>query len=358
MVFFTCNACGEALKKGQVEKHLNMCRHCQCLSCMDCGKDFWDDDYKHHVKCLSEDQKYGGKNYEAKVPKGDVKQQEWIQKIHEIIKESNINIKVRDILQQMYAYDNIPRKKHKFQNWMANSLKIHSTTLQDQVWDIFSEAVRKETLEIQSVKNEIMPVVSENNVTKTEKPKEEKSKKELKEKKSIRKLKAQQENLECLKSEKSRRDILEEGSIKMTQSDHLEKAKQQEAAGLAKVPRKGRGPEAEEAETQARVKKRKNSCTKDESPIPTKITNCSEVEENKDKHQGKFNWKGTIRAVLKQAPDNELSIKKLRKKVISQYYSTAGDCHRSEEETLALFNKKVSSNPKFKVLKEKVKLLK
>lgn len=30
---------------------------------------------------------------------------------------------------------------------------------------------------------------------------------------------------------------------------------------------------------------------------------------------GKFNWKGTIRAVLKQAPDNELSIKKLRKKV-------------------------------------------
>lgn len=30
---------------------------------------------------------------------------------------------------------------------------------------------------------------------------------------------------------------------------------------------------------------------------------------------GKFNWKGTIKAVLKQAPDNEISIKKLRKKV-------------------------------------------
>lgn len=26
---------------------------------------------------------------------------------------------------------------------MANSLKIHNTTLQDQVWDIFSEATRK-----------------------------------------------------------------------------------------------------------------------------------------------------------------------------------------------------------------------
>lgn len=30
---------------------------------------------------------------------------------------------------------------------------------------------------------------------------------------------------------------------------------------------------------------------------------------------GKFNWKGTIKAVLKQAPDNEISIKKLKKKV-------------------------------------------
>lgn len=41
MVVFTCNACGEAVKKAQVEKHVNICRNCQCLSCMDCGKDFW-----------------------------------------------------------------------------------------------------------------------------------------------------------------------------------------------------------------------------------------------------------------------------------------------------------------------------
>lgn len=36
-------------------------------------------DYKNHLKCISEDQKYGGKNYEAKANKGDVKQQQWIQ---------------------------------------------------------------------------------------------------------------------------------------------------------------------------------------------------------------------------------------------------------------------------------------
>lgn len=41
MVFFTCNGCGESLKKAQVDKHVNMCRGCQVLSCIDCGKDFW-----------------------------------------------------------------------------------------------------------------------------------------------------------------------------------------------------------------------------------------------------------------------------------------------------------------------------
>lgn len=37
------------------------------------------EDYKNHIKCISEDQKYGGKGYEAKANKGDVKQQQWIQ---------------------------------------------------------------------------------------------------------------------------------------------------------------------------------------------------------------------------------------------------------------------------------------
>uniref|UniRef100_A0ABM5GHK3 Cell growth-regulating nucleolar protein isoform X4 n=1 Tax=Pogona vitticeps TaxID=103695 RepID=A0ABM5GHK3_9SAUR len=40
MVVFTCNACGESVKKGHVGKHVNICWSCQCLSCMDCGRDF------------------------------------------------------------------------------------------------------------------------------------------------------------------------------------------------------------------------------------------------------------------------------------------------------------------------------
>lgn len=64
---FQQNVWEELWKMPSIKGYLKL--HLQCR----------DDDYKYHVKCLSEDQKYGGKNYEAKVLKGDVKQQEWIQ---------------------------------------------------------------------------------------------------------------------------------------------------------------------------------------------------------------------------------------------------------------------------------------
>ncbi|KAF6372067.1 Ly1 antibody reactive [Rhinolophus ferrumequinum] len=140
MVFFTCNACGESVKKMQVEKHVSICRNCECLSCIDCGKDFWGDDYKNHVKCISEEQKYGGKGYAGKAHKGDMKQQAWIQKVNELIKRPNVSPKVRNLLEQISGFDNIPRKKAKFQNWMKNSLKVHNESILEQVWNIFSEA--------------------------------------------------------------------------------------------------------------------------------------------------------------------------------------------------------------------------
>ncbi|XP_053111945.1 cell growth-regulating nucleolar protein [Hemicordylus capensis] len=374
MVVFTCNACGESVKKGQVEKHVNMCRNCQCLSCMDCGKDFWGDDYKCHVKCISEDQKYGGKGYEVKTAKGDVKQQEWIQKIHDTIQKTSINPKVRDILEQMYAYDNIPRKKGKFQNWMANSLKIHSAALQDQVWDIFSEATKKELIEAQekphetigkhSSKSQVMPTPLEDNVIEMEKPAKKKSKRERKEerqnskKTKKKRLQTEQDSLEIVKSKKSKREEPEDENGKISKKNNLKISKKQQAIDLVELEMNGNGLHTEEPRTKSNAKKRKRKLSEDESHMVQKRMNTAVSEENEDEHQGKFSWKGTIKAVLKQAPDNEIAIKKLRKKVLAQYYAVAGDHHKSEEDILALFNKKVNSNPKFRVLKEKVKLLK
>ncbi|XP_057229477.1 cell growth-regulating nucleolar protein [Malurus melanocephalus] len=363
MVVFTCNACGEAVKKAQVEKHVNICRNCQCLSCMDCGKDFWGDDYKEHVRCVSEDQKYGGKGFEAKINKGDAKQQEWIQKIHEVMKKPNINPKVRNVLEQMRTFDNIPRKRVKFQNWIKNSLKINDSTLQDQVWDVFSEATRnisnekeqdkpQQKEERQSAETGEKTMAEENGVT-DDKTERKKSKRERKEERQKNK-------------KREKKDLKLENQMDVKKRKKSKKGKESMEDDF-EINGNGNHSETEE---ETNVKKRKHKHVEEEPQTKRKrmktesisedmeTENINDNEENVGIERGKFNWKGTIKAVLKQAPDNEISIKKLRKKVIAQYYAVAGERHKTEEEILVIFNKKVNNNPKFKVLKEKVRLVK
>ncbi len=99
MVFFTCNACGASLKKNQVEKHYrNECRNCSVLSCMDCGQDFYGEEYAAHTKCISEAEKYQGAMYKPTGNKGDQKQDSWLEvkQLHFMIQQPLGPIKVSD----------------------------------------------------------------------------------------------------------------------------------------------------------------------------------------------------------------------------------------------------------------------
>lgn len=386
MVFFTCNACGESVKKIQVEKHVSICRNCECLSCIDCGKDFWGDDYKSHVKCISESQKYGGKGYEAKTHKGDAKQQAWIQKINELIKKPNVSPKVRELLQQISAFDNVPRKKAKFQNWMRNSLKVHSDSLLEQVWNIFSEAASNEQDQqppshVAKPHTEIptkVPSAKTNGTTEEQteakknkrERKEERQKNRKKEKKEL-KLENHQENLKGQKPKKRKKgqEAGHEagGEDAAESSDPPEKKRARDAQASEEGADRNGGPteDADEGQTKTAAGKRKrqkhSEVESDNKKKKMKLPGQPEEGEPEDHEapsKGKFNWKGTIKAVLKQAPDNEISVKKLKKKVIAQYHAVMSDHHMSEEELLAIFNKKISRNPTFKVLKDRVKLLK
>ncbi|PNI27257.1 LYAR isoform 3 [Pan troglodytes] len=379
MVFFTCNACGESVKKIQVEKHVSVCRNCECLSCIDCGKDFWGDDYKNHVKCISEDQKYGGKGYEGKTHKGDIKQQAWIQKISELIKRPNVSPKVRELLEQISAFDNVPRKKAKFQNWMKNSLKVHNESILDQVWNIFSEASNSEPVNKEQDQQPLHPVANPHAEISTKVPaskvkdameqqgevkknkrerKEERQKKRKREKKEV-KLENHQENSrnpKPKKREKGQEADLEAAGEEVPEADgsagKRSKKKQQHKDSASE----------EEAHVDAGRRKRRHSEVETDSKkkkmkLP-EHPEGGEPEDDEAPAKGKFNWKGTIKAILKQAPDNEITIKKLRKKVLAQYYTVTDEHHRSEEELLVIFNKKISKNPTFKLLKDRVKLVK
>ncbi|XP_045852867.1 cell growth-regulating nucleolar protein [Meles meles] len=387
MVFFTCNACGESVKKVQVEKHVAICRNCECLSCIDCGKDFWGDDYKNHVKCISEEQKYGGKGYEGKTHKGDIKQQAWIQKINELIKRPNVSPKVRELLEQISGFDNVPRKKAKFQNWMKNSLKVHNESILEQVWNIFSEASSNEAVskgqDQQPLTQAVSPPRAELSAKvppsgtsdSTEKQaevkknkrerKEERQKNRKKEKKEL-KLENHQENSKNQKAKKHKTGQAAGGeALGSAGKKSQRKAGEAEGAADRAVDEAGAcAGDTKEEPTKARPGKRKQKHSEDDTDYKKKKRKFlgppegGEPENHETPTKGKFNWKGTIKAVLKQAPDNEVAIKKLRKKVLAQYYAVTNEHHKSEEELLTIFNKKISKNPTFKLLKDKVKLLK
>ncbi|XP_063779352.1 cell growth-regulating nucleolar protein isoform X2 [Pseudophryne corroboree] len=336
MVFFTCNACGESLKKGQVDKHTAMCRNCKCLSCIDCGKDFWGEEYKTHLKCISEEQKYGGKGFEGKAKKGDVKQQQWIERIYEAMNKPNISSNLKNILNQLSTFDNIPRKKTKFQNWMQNSLKIHSQTMQDQVWEIFSDATSTQNKAASSDTpklSDAIEITSEASGT-AEVTEKKKSKRERKEERQT-------------KNKKEKKDLSSEGQAENgVEKKSKKRVVEEESMGGGDC--KGR-----HEESMGKKKKKRGNENIDEEQIPQK-----KKKKKHEEFEGKFNWKGTIKALLRQAPDHELPIKRLRKKVISQYYATSSETHKSEKELLSTFNKKIKNNPKFRVLKENVKLIK
>lgn len=130
MVFFTCNNCGESVKKPSVEKHYNTrCRNNPVnVSCMDCLKDFHGQEYVAHTKCISEAEKYSGKGYVAKENKnsGQKKQETWMDIVRSILESQDyqLSAQTRNIFQRLQSFDNVPRKKAKFQNFVSNCMKI------------------------------------------------------------------------------------------------------------------------------------------------------------------------------------------------------------------------------------------
>eukprot|EP00038_Savillea_parva_P000836 m.99026 g.99026 ORF g.99026 m.99026 type:complete len:316 (+) comp10292_c0_seq1:42-989(+) len=139
MVVFTCNACGDAVKKAKVEQHyLTVCRSCEVLSCIDCGKDFHGDDYKMHDSCISEAEKYQGATYKPseKANRGDQKQQAWLAKVAE--SEAKItDPKLKAAFNKLRAFSNIPRKGPKFVKFAKNSLNIRDEEFVWKLWELF-----------------------------------------------------------------------------------------------------------------------------------------------------------------------------------------------------------------------------
>lgn len=140
MVFFTCNHCGESLKKPVVDKHYQWktCRgQTPFLTCVDCLKDFRGDEYRDHTKCVSELEKYSAKGFVAKADKnkGAKKQEIWIEVIQNLQIKPGLDSSIKHALERIGSNSNVPRKKPKFLNFIKSSMKM-SPNNSEKLWNV------------------------------------------------------------------------------------------------------------------------------------------------------------------------------------------------------------------------------
>ncbi|XP_055317786.1 uncharacterized protein C16C10.8 [Sitodiplosis mosellana] len=147
MVFFTCNHCGESLKKAAVEKHYSFksCRNAPIfLTCVDCLKDFREQEYVAHTKCITEAERYSAKGFVAKPEKnkGAQKQEMWTECIQELAERPNFDRNTKNVLQRIATQSNVPRKKLKFVNFLKSSMR-YSPVQAEKIWTIIEEGLEE-----------------------------------------------------------------------------------------------------------------------------------------------------------------------------------------------------------------------
>ncbi|GFT44185.1 cell growth-regulating nucleolar protein [Nephila pilipes] len=111
------------------------------------NEEFWGDDYKLHTKCITENEKYGGKNFVPKASsnKGEIKQEKWIEHINTVLATKKVSSSLSQVLKQIVQFQNIPRKKTKFENFLWNSFKIRQKKLIAEAWEIVEQGSKNES---------------------------------------------------------------------------------------------------------------------------------------------------------------------------------------------------------------------
>lgn len=138
MVYFICDVCQETLKKNKVDQHLKVCKDCNGVSCVDCGKFFPGTSYSQHSVCITEAEKYQGALFQKKNGKEKVNPQEvWMNKIKELA-QSCADPTLKKIFVKLAGYDNVPRKQKSFINFVQNSCHFPKDQV-DKVWKTLEE---------------------------------------------------------------------------------------------------------------------------------------------------------------------------------------------------------------------------
>ncbi|XP_045533363.1 cell growth-regulating nucleolar protein [Pieris brassicae] len=394
MVVFTCGHCGESVQKPKVEKHyLTKCRNRNPnLSCMDCFKDFLGNDYESHIKCITEEQRYSAKGFQAKEKKGEKKQNAWVEMLQSVLDEQkNASKNVLRIIETISKHNNTPRKKPKFINFVKNVCgnKTNPKDI-DGAWDLISVKLtalsnanqqnknqnkdEKSSSDAKEINSEINGTMNHNDITPSQEninndeepvepvngqPKEEikLSKKQKKEEKKRKKYEA-----ELLSAETPSTEVLEEVETKKkgkkgknkeninddditNEAKNKKKRKRQDTIPTIEVVENGVVNKESKKKLKTDEEEEESICLHDQN-----VAKSEEVEEKRDK----FNWHEVILSVL-QKKDNEMQFKRLQKKVLGEYSEFFG-CE-VDDRIADKFIKKLKSAPNVRVDKNRVTLI-
>ncbi|XP_045506758.1 cell growth-regulating nucleolar protein [Colias croceus] len=411
MVVFTCGHCGESVQKPKVEKHyLTKCRNKNPnLSCMDCFKDFLGNDYESHTKCITEEERYSGKGFQAKEKKGEKKQNAWVEMLQAVLDEQKDASKnVLRIIETISKHNNTPRKKPKFINFVKNVCG-HKTNPKDidAAWDLISVKLgelsklnsqnqnqnKKEnepktngtdessetSAKIENGHDEIKNDENDDNAN-TENGKADEgeennaeeingdakepvklSKKQRKEEKKRQKYEAELLSAEAPAAD----DAEEDGETKKKGKKNKNKAEKVNDEnvpldGKNKIKKRKRqdtvtNPEVVDNGVVAKESKKKLKTEEEaEESICLHDQNVARSEETEEKKNGKFDWHEVIISVL-QKKGNELPFKRLQKKVLGEYSEYTGD--EVDDRIADKFIKKLKSAPNVRVDKNRVTLI-
>merc|ERR1719478_110061 len=114
------------------------------VTCIDCGKTFDRTSVQAHTSCISEAQKYQGslfKGEKVSANKGQKKQDAFLSNVQEIVKSASVSPKLKESLDWMLTFENIPRKEKGFRNFASNSMKIWDPNTQTELWEVVKKAI-------------------------------------------------------------------------------------------------------------------------------------------------------------------------------------------------------------------------
>ncbi|XP_068246222.1 cell growth-regulating nucleolar protein [Palaemon carinicauda] len=299
-------------------------------------------DYADHKSCVSENQKYGGTNYVGKEAKGQKKQEEWVTLLKEkITNTKDINPELKNLFNRLLQFDNIPRKKNKFMNFLKNS-HVKNEGLAEEAWKYFEEV------------HSMLKTTPNLNPSQSN-PDSQKMEKDCSATKVDSLVSTEDTLVEAHR--KSKRERKEERRKKQTKVQKKDKKRKhiedQDEGQDSEKPKKKKKKVAGEEDEKSNQENVKPENKLDESMVQ------EEEEAECTSNHIPFKWNKAICTVLKDAPEEGMKMKHLKRKLFSLYMESKSEAAhiKSDIEINALITKKLGRRTdKYVVVKERVKL--